>query len=381
MCDIHESHKFSHSRGRHMVAAARHDAILRELELRGSLRISQLAGRMGVSAMTLRRDLAELEERGLLVRAHGGAVSNAVAQQQASAGERSGSPVRRPVATIGMVTPSASYYFPQVIRGASDAARELNCRLVLGTTNYSEREELRQAERLIAGGVDGLMITPRSGLVEGTELHALLVDAPIPVVLVERSVDERHAGRLESVRSDHAYGAELAVRHLVDRGHRRIALAAREAATTTGLTDGYERSMARAGLGDEAFRWRLPDPKVGTDSTIDALEAFLEECGRREVTAALMLGDVDSMAFADLAVERGIRIPEDFSLVAYDDEFSAYAAVPLTAVAPPKHDLGDAALRLCFDRIRQREGAGHAVTRMALLPTLIERESTRQIAS
>ena len=96
-----------------------------------------------------------------------------------------------------------------------------------------------------------------------------------------------------------------------------------------------------------------------------------------DVTAALMLGDVDSMAFADLVVEHGRRIPEDFALVAYDDEFSAFAAVPLTAVAPPKHDLGYAALRLCFDRIRQQDGGGHAVTRMSRLPTLVERESTR----
>src|SRR6478752_5621752 len=116
--------------------------------------------------MTLRRDLAELESRGLLVRVHGGAVSTAVAKQQERASGSAGAMARRPVATIGMIAPTANYYFPQVIRGASDAARELNCRLVLGTTNYSEREELRQAERLIASGVDGLMITPHGGLVE-----------------------------------------------------------------------------------------------------------------------------------------------------------------------------------------------------------------------
>lgn len=360
-----------------MVAVGRHDAILRELELRGSLRISQLATRLDVTPMTLRRDLAELESRGLLVRVHGGAVSKAVAQQQARAADPMGAPARRPIATIGMIAPSASYYFPQVIRGASDAARELNCRLVLGTTNYSEREELRQAERLIASGVDGLMITPHSILREGAPLHDLLVDAPIPVVVVERSVDERNGGRLESVRSDHSYGAELAVRHLFEQGHRRIALAAREAPTSQPLVDGYERTMTRLGLADDLLYWVLPTPAVGADTTIDVLEEFLDICLQRGVTAALMLGDVDSMAFADLASGRGVRIPEDFALVAYDDEFSALAAVPLTAIAPPKHDLGYTALRLCLDRIRQPDGAGRAVTRMSLLPALIERESTR----
>ncbi|MGF6822388.1 DNA-binding LacI/PurR family transcriptional regulator [Microbacterium sp. ZKA21] len=358
-----------------MVAAARHDAILRELELRGSLRVAGLSERLRVSDMTLRRDLIELESRGLLVRVHGGAVSLAVsAQQSRSAADAA---PRRPIATIGMIAPSATYYFPQVIRGASEAARELNCRLVLGTTNYSEREELRQAERLIAGGIDGLMITPHAGLAEGEPLLRLLKESPVPVVVMERDVDERLASRVESVRSDHAYGAELAVEHLHERGHRRIALAAREAPTVRGLRDGYERSMARLGLADDMLYRELPTPAVGADPTTDVLEEFLSECLRADITAALMLGDVDSMAFADLAAERGIRIPEDFALVAYDDEFSAFAAVPLTAVAPPKHDLGRIALKLCLDRIRNPSDAGRAVTRTSLLPTLIERESTR----
>ncbi|KRC62324.1 hypothetical protein ASE14_00250 [Agromyces sp. Root81] len=359
-----------------MIAAGRHDAILRELELRGSLEVTPLAGKLKVSTMTLRRDLAELEARGLLARVHGGAVSPAVAAQRERHEVGANQP-RRPIATIGMVTPSASYYYPEVIRGARDAAREFNCRLVLGTTNYSEREELRQAERLIRGGVDALMITPSGTTLEGTPLHELLVEAPIPVVVVERSVDERSGGRLESVRSDHAYGAELAVRHLAELGHERIALAARESPTTPWLLDGYERAMTRLGLAGGSMHQQLPSPSAGDDGTVDVLGRFLDECLAGGISAAVMLSDVDAVAFTDLASERGIRVPEDFAVVAYDDEIAALARVPLTAIAPPKHDLGYAALRLCVDRIRQPDAAGRAVTRTAMLPVLIERESTR----
>lgn len=362
-----------------MNAAGRHDAILRELELRGSLDITPFAERLHVSTMTLRRDLADLERRGLLARVHGGAVSLAVAAQREPPSDGARQP-RRLVATIGMITPSASYYYPEVIRGARDAAREFSCRLVLGTTNYSEREELRQAERLISGGVDALMITPSGVRLEGTLLHELLVDAPIPVVVVERSVDERTGGRIESVRSDHAYGAEIAVRHLAELGHERIALAARESPTTPWLVDGYERAMARLGFAGTALHRRLPSPSAGADDSVDALGRFLDECIAGGVSAALMLSDVDAVSFTDLAWERGIRVPEDIAVVAYDDEIAALARVPLTAVAPPKHDLGYAALRLCVDRIRQPDAAGRAVTRTAMLPTLIERESTRIVA-
>jgi DNA-binding LacI/PurR family transcriptional regulator len=360
-----------------MVAAARHDAILRELELRGSLENAGFARRLGVSAMTLRRDLLELEQRGLVVRVHGGATSPAVAAQQERAGADRAPAATRPVATIGMIVPTTNYYFPEVIRGASQAARELNCRLVVGATNYSPAEELRQAQRLIAGGVDALMITPHDSIRdEVSPLRDLLESARIPVVLVERSVEESTAGRFEWVRSDHVYGAEMAVRHLMDEGHRRIALAARPAATVASLHEGFDRAMRRLNGDGYALRRDLTTPRVGENVTIAELNSLLDDCIEQGVTAAVILGDADSMALTDLVIERGLRIPDDFAVVAYDDEISALAAVPLTAVAPPKHELGHAAVRLCVDRLRQPEGAPHTIVRMTLLPSLVVRDST-----
>lgn len=359
-----------------MTAAARYDAILRELELRGSLRSTALAARLGVTPMTLWRDLVTLEERGLLVRVHGGAVSIAVAQQQSRAEDGA---VRRlrPVATIGMIVPTTNYYFPEIIRGASQAARELDCRLVVGATNYSPEEELRQAERLIAAGIDALMVTPHEAIREASPLQRLLESVPIPVVMVERHVADDVAGRLEWVRSDHAYGAEIAVRHLAANGHDRIALAARPSATGAGLHAGYGKAMDDLGLPSSARLTRgLSDPRPGDGVTVAELDRLLDDCLAQGVTAAILLGDADAMAFTDLVVERGLRIPEDFAIVAYDDEVAAFAAVSLTAVAPPKHELGHAALRLCVDRLRQAQGAAHTVVRMSLLPALVVREST-----
>jgi len=360
-----------------MTAAARHDAILRELELRGSLLTSSLSARLGVTTMTLWRDLVALEDRGLLVRVHGGAVSLAVAQQQSRAQRSAGAPGLRPVATVGMIVPTTQYYFPEVIRGASQAARELNCRLVVGATNYSPEEEYRQAERLIASGVDALMITPHDAIVDRSPLQRMLEEADIPVVMVERSVEERFAGRLEWVRTDHAHGAEIAVRHLVEQGHTGIALAARPSATVAGLDAGFRRAMADLDPASAVLlRHNLARPPFGDSAEVSELNALLEECVRMGVTAAILLGDADAMTFVSLVLERGLRVPEDFAVIAYDDEVAAFATVPLTAVAPPKHELGHAALRLCVDRLKQPLGAPHTIVRMALLPALVIREST-----
>jgi len=362
-----------------MPAAARHDAILRELEMRGSLSSAALAARLGVTPMTLWRDLVTLEGRGLLVRVHGGAISPAVAQQQSRDADR-GTARPRPVATIGMIVPTTRYYFPDVIRGASEAAHEAHCRLVVGASNYSEQEELRQAERLIASGVDALMITPQDTLVQDSALHRMLSAAALPVVMVERSVDDPLAGRLEWVRTDHAHGAEVAVRHLAEQGHLGIALAARPAATVSGLDTGFRRAMAALGpAAGRALRRDLSHPQIGDNANIVELRALLDDCLAEGITAAILLGDADAMAFLDLVLERGLRVPEDFAVVAYDDEVAAFATVPLTAVAPPRHELGHAALRLCVDRLRQAPRTVHAPVRMALLPALVVRESTLRL--
>ncbi len=364
-----------------MTAAARHDAILRELELRGSLTSAVLAARLGVTPMTLWRDLVALEQRGLLARVHGGAISLAVAQQQ-SREDGSGARARpRPVATIGMIVPTTQYYFPEVIRGASQAAHESNCRLVVGATNYSSQEEFRQAERLIASGVDALMITPHDTIAGSSPLQRMLEEAGIPIVMVERSVEDHLAGRLEWVRTDHAHGAEVAVRHLAQQGHRAIALAARPSATVAGLDAGFRRAMAAIEPASAlALRRDLSHPQIGDNANIAELDELLDECVAQGITAAILLGDADAMAFLDLVLERGLRVPEDFAVVAYDDEVAAFATVPLTAVAPPKHELGHAALRLCVDRLKQPVGAAHTPVRMALLPALVVRESSVRTA-
>ncbi len=360
-----------------MTAAARHDAILRELELRGSLSSTPYAARLGITPMTLWRDLVALEERELLVRVHGGAVSLEVAQQQ-SRGARDAVGARpRPVATIGMIVPTTQYYFPEVIRGASQAAHESNCRLVVGASNYSPQEEFRQAERLIASGVDALMITPHDTLAGDSPLQRMLAEVGVPVVMVERSVEDRHAGRLEWVRTDHAHGADVAVRHLAEQGHTGIVLAARPAATAAGLDAGFGRAMAAMDpVSAVALRRELSDPQLGDNANIAELDDLLDDCIAQGVTAAILLGDADAMAFLDLVLERGLRVPDDFAVVAYDDEVAAFATVPLTAVAPPKHELGHAALRLCVDRLKQATGATHTPVRMALLPALVVRDSS-----
>ncbi|GAA3241800.1 substrate-binding domain-containing protein [Actinocorallia longicatena] len=336
-----------------MHAEERHEAILRELRAQGSIRVSDLADRLGVSAITVRRDVEALAERGRLVRTHGGA--------RLPAAEGAPRPVPEGRLSFGMVVPSAGYYFPEVIRGAREEAARHGIRLVLGISRYDPAEDAAQVGQLLDAGVDGLLITP-----SGAGNARLLEELPVPVVLVER----RGFGRLEHVVSDHGYGGELAVRHLAGLGHANIALVARgDSPHTPWIRAGFDRALAEAGLvPGPFFATEAPD----TVAPADHVDLFVKAVRDGTVDAALIHNDHDAIVLAQQLRARGTAIPDDVAIVAYDDEVAALADTPMTAVAPPKAAVGAAAVELLTRRLSEPAGPRR---RIALLPELLVRAS------
>ncbi|MCD4851794.1 substrate-binding domain-containing protein [Arthrobacter sp. AK01] len=365
-----------------MLSEDRQQLILRELALHGSLNAGEFAAKLGTSGMTVRRDLAVLAEQGLLERVHGGAVSTGgkpagPAAPQSTSWRPGG---RRPLATIGMIVPSASYYFPGVIRGAEAAAQEAGVRLVLGVSNYSAAEERRQLRRLYDHGVDGILITPSEQSLAKTETLDLLAESEVPVVVVERSIDDAlDFGRLESVRSDHVRGSEIAVNHLLGLGHQRIAICLREnSPTASQLIDGFHIAMQRAGHPhDDSMVRAMSRAQNDPQAHRELMNGILDWCASTGVTAAVVHTDEDALQFVSACLERQVRVPEDFAIVSYDDEIAALGAVPLTAVAPPKYDVGHQALVMCLTRIGGRRGSTSALQRVNLSPALVVRDSTQ----
>lgn len=378
-----------------MLTDDRRALILRELQRKGSFSVADFAAQLGVSGMTVRRDLAALEAENLLQRVHGGAISIAAPASQQRSGPGTGlrrTPGAGPHAmqgarggrvalpTIGMVMPSARYYFPTVIRGAEAAARDLGARLVLAVSNYSADEEERQIQRLLANGVDGLIVTFSRESLAKTQTLELMAGADIPIVIAERPIDDvRDDLQLESVRSDHVRGAEIAVNHLIGLGHSKIALwARRNSPTTAGVRRGYRQGLERAGLAwSEDMEHSFGSKDEHPDELRRHLDALLDWIIAYKVTAVLMLNDEDALTFVDSCQARGIRIPDDLAIVAYDDEVASMGAVPLSAIAPPKFDVGYQALQMCLDRLDSPAGKSTALRQVSLSPALVVRESSR----
>ncbi|WP_020015906.1 substrate-binding domain-containing protein [Promicromonospora sukumoe] len=359
----------------------------------GSARVSDLSRVLGVTPVTVRRDLALLVAEGTLEKVHGGARipargtgTNGGSGSGGGLGARTGASTGVPLPegmfagdderpTIGMVVPSLDYYWPEVIRGARAAAHD-TARLILRGGSYDADQIRHQLAALVSDdggpGVDGLLVAPPVDGPDATDLADWLAGLDLPVVLMERRlVGGPYREPLESVATDHALGSGTAARHIAERGHKRVGL-------VTSRTSPHSAAVRRgflAAAADLEFDVVLDletDPLAGAAWATDAA-AVLDECTETGVTAVLVHSDREAISLVELARERGMRVPADLAVVAYDDEVAALADPPLTAVSPPKAAIGAAAVELLTRRLAD---ADRPVHRIELSSRLIVRASS-----
>ncbi|MER5352178.1 substrate-binding domain-containing protein [Kitasatospora sp. NPDC002551] len=341
-------------------------------DLGGQVRLKDLADRLGIPAVTVRRDVAALADAGRLVRSHG-----FVSLDEPGAG-RTAEPAAGTAAgsgrTVGLLVPSVGSYFDEVISGARAAATAAGARLVLGIAPYQAGDDRVQVERLLESGAEGLLLAP--GLLPGRRSPDCdwLDDLPVPAVLVERRspTPDGAGSRLDAVGSDHRHGVLRALRHFAGLGHDSVLLAAR--------SDSWTAEEVRAGYREGTRLLDLPQLPVldtltseGTQTDAVLLADRIAGAVAAGTRAVLVHNDQDAIRLPPLLRARGLRVPDDVALIAYDDVFAALAAPPLTAVAPPRHAVGEAA----FDLLLRRLAGGEElpVHRTALLPVLRVRTS------
>jgi len=358
------------------LAARRRTHVLDALSRDGVVRVSELMDELGVAPVTLRRDLAQMEREGLLVRVHGGAVpagGNATGHAPTGAAPADVAPALP--GSIAVLVPSLNYYWPGVIRGMEIEAEKNGMRVLLRGASYELQDERPVLERLVLrDDVLGVIVAPNTETIHAQDVIQWLADCGKPSVLVERDGLLLPEGTpVESVTTDHALGAMLAARHLAGLGHRKVGLMlSRFSPTSRKIAAGWQAACIELGLTPtDHFEQMLPDRSSPDFSA--AVDATLDMALRTGITGLLVHSDPEAMAFVDLALTRGISIPDDLSIIAYDDEVAQLFTPALTAVSPPRGTVGETAVDLLLRRINEPARPVHRVT---LNPRLNVRGST-----
>ena len=329
--------------------------------------IRDIAKRAGVSVATVSRTLSDPEavrpvtrERVLLAIEQMKYTPNAIARQLRR---------RRNETVIVIVPQIANPFFSGIVQSIENVAIQLGYRVLLGETQGNQERLDHYADMVLTRVADGLILL--GSLLPSVVRRSMEARhvPPIPLVLA----CERFEGLdCPTVSIDNVTAGELAVRHLAERGCKRIA-------TITGPLDntlsqdrltGYRRALAAA---------RLPlDPHwvVEGDFSIDSGRSAMEQLLDAGAVPDGVFCANDEMAIgAQQAIRaRGLAIPGDIALVGFDDlRFGAFAAPPLTTIRQPTTELGETAMRLLDAVLHHREIADQTV----VLPhQLIEREST-----
>ena len=190
-------------------------------------------------------------------------------------------------------------------------------------------------------------------------------------------VDADHAD-LDSVTVDNRWGGAVATRHLLDRGHRRIALLMPVEASgpATQRRAGYRDALEQAGLGVDpalvvAADWDHEHYGYTRFAGYRAMQALLERPGDRP-TAVFAAADVMAFGALRAAREAGLDVPGDLEVVGFDDiEPSAYAG--LTTIRQPMAEMGRLATEMLLRRL---DAPGAPAQHVVFAPALVVRETT-----
>jgi LacI family transcriptional regulator len=249
-------------------------------------------------------------------------------------------------ATVGLVIPDLTNpLFPPIVRGIEDVLGPAGYNAwIVNTDNDPERERV-QIESLRSRQVEGLIVA--TARLEHPLLQKLH-DLGLRMVLVNRRVEKVE---IPSVTADDAAGVAMAVKHLVDLGHRRIAHLAGPQETSTGVvrSRAFRHAIDDHGLDDDpslVVECRLWNEAEGAR----ALRILLE---RDTPFSAVVAGnDLIALGCYDVFAERGISCPGDVSVIGFNDmPFLDKLGPPLTTVAVPHYAIGAAAAQMLVETI------------------------------
>lgn len=270
--------------------------------------------------------------------------------------------------TVGVLIPDLTNpVFPPIVRGIERTLGAEGYIAILADSDNNTRNERTILDSMKARQVDGLILATAH---RKDPVVDECIEQEIPLVLVNRTVDQQG---VTAVTNNDEMGIRLAVRHLVELGHQRIAYLGGPQNTSTGFMRHRAFLAAAHAQGLKLDRDLIANARAFTElAGYQCLSDMLKT--RKRFTAVLTANDLLALGCFDALEEKGLLCPDDVSVTGFNDmPFVDRFSPPLTTLHIPHYDLGVQAAQLLLERIREPEKTAKSIR---LEPRLIVRDST-----
>jgi DNA-binding LacI/PurR family transcriptional regulator len=260
--------------------------------------------------------------------------------------------------------------YSAIIEGAQSAATEAGYALMLADVDALAHDDAAFRRIITGGAIDGLLLQ-RAGTRSDTLIEKIAAGS-VPTVLL----NDHTRGSIGSIAVDDYAAAHLATSHLVELGHRRIALLQVDGpkSRTDRRRRGWEDALREAGLDVDS------DLVVNGGHTPESGEAGMRKLLAKngDFTAVFVANILSAIGGLTSAREAGRSVPDDLSIVAmHDFPLAAHLSPALTSVQLPMAEMGARALRMLLDRLDKKPAAHEVVSSPG--PVLVLRDSTRRL--
>ena len=315
----------------------------------------------GLSRATVRQALRNLEQDGYIVRKK--RVGSFVLKIEKDT---------KNIPTVGILIPDIrSGYAPILARGAEDEATKNNISLILCNTDDLLSQAKYHIDRLINLKVSGVIYVPVAASdKDNLQIIKKLKRKNIPVVLADRGIQD---SEIDIVTTNNFEGSRQIAQHLINEGHERIAFLSNKLYSTERLRyDGFISKMKEANINQDPAITILDKGAFNVNRYLTHVHKILKN--KKKFTAVYAGHDRIALLFYSAAKNMGLNVPEDFSLVGYDN--MPLTTISLTTMHQPIYEMGQESVRLIIDRINNEKSN---IKNIILNSTLIKRSSVRKI--
>jgi len=268
---------------------------------------------------------------------------------------------------IGLIIPDIlNPFFPLLIKGIENIAKIHGYSIILCDSENENEIEEYHVKNLMEKGIEGLLFIPAPGT---NSLINDLINENFPLVFLDRKIDNENINFVTSANEEGAYQA---VKYLISLGHRDIVYiaGAKYLSTERERFNGFKRALneEKIPLHNDLILSGLHAWEKTYDEVIHLIKSG------KHFTALFASSDIMAFGAKQALEDSNIKIPEDVSIIGYDDiPFSS--AISLTTVSQPAYEMGKNAMLLLIDLIKNRIQTPH---RIVLRPSMIIRESCRK---